>query len=62
MDREGLVAEVRSGLYHRLDDPELIDLGTWQIALVRAINKFIEKPRRLSADNDALCSSTRTAD
>ncbi|PDT82957.1 hypothetical protein CO676_15415 [Sinorhizobium sp. BJ1] len=46
-----MVAEVRSGLYHRLDVPELIDLGTWQIALKSAIHRYLMKRHEISAAN-----------
>lgn len=36
-----MVAEVRSGLYRRLDSPALIDLGTWQYELRRAIADYL---------------------
>lgn len=36
-----LVAEVRADLYRRLDSPELIDLGNWQLHLRRSIAEYL---------------------
>lgn len=36
-----VVAEDRSGLYHRLDSSGLIDFGNWQIALRNALSEYL---------------------
>lgn len=60
-----MVAEVRADLYRRLDGPELIDLGNWQIHLRRSISKYLnfEPPeaanREDAADDDKQARGAR---
>lgn len=49
-----MVAEVRSDQNNRHPERTEIPLGLWQIRLGRAIRQYVEKERKISADNDAL--------
>lgn len=47
-----MVAEVRSGHDSRQHERTEISLGTWQIALGRAIKQYLENTKEIGAAND----------
>lgn len=41
-----VVAGDRYGRLSRIDGPDIIDLGTWQVELVKAIGKYLKKSQQ----------------
>ena len=49
MDTEKMVAGDTCGHLSRIDVPGIIDLGTWQVELVKAIGKYLQYNNKSTA-------------
>ena len=58
--KDNLVAGDRLNLYHLQQATELIDVGTWQIALKNAIKDYLPEVDPPAPANDALTGSKMT--
>lgn len=55
-----VVAGDRLNLYHLQQAAELVDVGTWQIALKRAIKEFLPETEVPAAANDGVAIRRRS--